>query len=97
MVARSEGFNMLNPLIIYEIAICPYPAAASPLPPNGRLPLSTRGEEDRGVRRFDFALARTEGAGVERGETPAVFEDPGEAAGLQIPARLCREPGAPSS
>ena len=25
--------------------------------------------------------------------TQAVFEDPGEAAGLQTPARLCREPG----
>jgi hypothetical protein len=25
--------------------------------------------------------------------TPTVFEDPGKAAGLQTPARLCREPG----
>ncbi len=41
---------------------------------------------------FDVALARTEGAGVNE-VTPAVFEDPGEAAGLQTPARLCREPG----
>jgi hypothetical protein len=41
---------------------------------------------------FDVALARTEGAGVNE-VTPAVFPDQGEAAGLEIPARLCREPG----
>ena len=47
-----QGFNMLNPLVIYEIAICPYPAdrltSAASVFPSPLVERGSRGEADAG-------------------------------------------------